>query len=236
MIYGDNLYYDTQSIFEIVELINHDMEQESGYIFYHALDASVSNGKDGIPHIEWALINNETLKLAKIGEYTGSDQSFFKRFMAAHRTLFEGKLKESGMKKPQIEKAYERWYNRGLRSLPITDEEEVEIEVSGQKPRRDEIRRFELINKDHRKFWTIQKLVGGRARSFTVVFGRIPEGKRPIQLEKGRGQVQTKKFKTAAECNEAYEKLIEEKRKKGYRETLHTFAQSGPSIGADLDC
>lgn len=248
MKYGPNPHdYDTQSIFEIVELINHDMEDDFNVVFYHALDPSVSVDKNHLPHIEWAMINNETLKLAKIGEYKADDVSFFKRFMKAHRELFEGKLKEAGMKKPQLDKFYERWYNKGLRHFPDVLSEDGSVLVGKKVPRstprtnsanprtgaRDEVRRFELVNKKHRKFWTIQKLAGGRARTFTVVFGRIPEGPRPFQLEYGRGQVQTKTFKTAAACNEAYEKLLEEKRKKGYRETLHTFVHRGPPAVAD---
>lgn len=236
MIYNDGHDYDTQSIFETVELINHDMEDDFNVVFYHSLDASVSVGKDHIPHIEWAMINNETLKLAKIGEYKNNDVSFFKRFMKAHRELFEGKLKKAGMKKPQLDKFYERWYNKGLRHFPdVLDEEDGSVLVSGATRNfRDEIRRFELINQKHRKFWTIQKQEGARVRSFTVVFGRIPEGKRLPQLEYGRGQVQTKTFKTAAECRDAYEKLIQDKRKKGYRQTLHTFVNRGPGIVGEV--
>jgi len=230
--------YQPQNIFETVELVNQDMEDESGIVFYHSLDASVSTDKAGIPHIEWALLDNETQKLAKIGEYKGDDVSFMKRFLAAHRVLFEGKLKKDGLKKPRIEQEYKRWHNRAMRSVAGPSELdllEAQVDLLDNKfgtqdevgrNTRHEIRRFELINKAHRKYWTIQKLVGGRARSFVVCFGRIPEGKRPPQLEKDRGQVQTKTFKTSAACNEAYENLIFEKLKKGYQETLHTFANS----------
>jgi predicted DNA-binding WGR domain protein len=391
--------YDTHSIFETVELTNQDMEDESGIVFYHALDASVTVDKKGLPHVEWKLLDNETMKLATIGEYTGDDVSFMKRFLAAHRTLFEGKLKKEGLKKPRIEEEYKRWHNRAMRSvagpseldlleaqvdkldeqvgakpgykvrvvqpgetlpkeewsnpptaaqlkswkerlkknpIPATFQEtiwlskvgteaeqkktkyllskfwtlrmdgkkysttsgkigtkgvrlvrtfktpnqmmisamrlvdkkklagyherlrkmmidpyeitppspshlkklnaliQLESDVDafesthgvGARQKRFEIQRFELINKKSRKFWTIQKLVGGRARSFTVCFGRIPEGPRLPQLERDRGQVQTKTFKSASACNEAYEKLVEEKQKKGYKETGHLFTET----------
>src|SRR5947209_2571721 len=54
------------------------------------------------------------------------------------------------------------------------------------------------------KFWTIDV----EGKSFTVEFGRMGTA----------GQTQTKKFKSAAEAEQACAKLIAEKLKKGYQE------------------
>ncbi len=64
--------------------------------------------------------------------------------------------------------------------------------------------RYELSDGSSNKFWDIT-LTGSK---FTVTFGKIGTN----------GQTQLKEFKTDSEAQVAYEKLIAEKTKKGYRE------------------
>jgi predicted DNA-binding WGR domain protein len=71
--------------------------------------------------------------------------------------------------------------------------------VGDQIPRRE----YQLVEGKSAKFWAIE-LDGPR---YTVQFGRIGTA----------GQTQTKEFKTPAEAQKAYAKLVQEKVKKGYQ-------------------
>ncbi len=73
-------------------------------------------------------------------------------------------------------------------------------------------RRFEFTDAKSHKFWSI-RLVGN---THTVQFGRIGTG----------DQSQTKEFSTEAEAQRSYEKLIDEKLRKGYVEVM---GEKGPS-------
>jgi len=49
---------EQDSIFEIVELVNNEMEAESGFQFPHALDCVVEVDEDGAATLTWRLVNN----------------------------------------------------------------------------------------------------------------------------------------------------------------------------------
>jgi uncharacterized protein (TIGR02996 family) len=67
------------------------------------------------------------------------------------------------------------------------------------------MRTFELHRPNSHKFWTIEF----RGRSFTVSFGKVGTS----------GQTRTKSFASKAEAQEAADKLLREKTRKGYVET-----------------
>jgi predicted DNA-binding WGR domain protein len=74
------------------------------------------------------------------------------------------------------------------------------------RPRAIEIRKFDLINNEHEKFWEITRY----SDRYIVCFGRIGT----------HGQCKKKMFKTPEETRAAYQKIIREKFDKGYRETF----------------
>jgi predicted DNA-binding WGR domain protein len=84
--------------------------------------------------------------------------------------------------------------------FPVKDyDPDIGIVAGGRIPRRE----YQLVEGSAKKFWAIE-LDG---TTHTVQFGRIGTA----------GQTQTKKFKTPEEAQKAYEKLVPEKAKKGYR-------------------
>ncbi len=98
----------------------------------------------------------------------------------------------------------------------------VGIVPGGRIPRRE----YQLVEGTSRKFWAIE-LEGA---THTVQFGRIGTA----------GQTQTKEFKSLEEAQKAYEKLVHEKVKKGYRRVTEAEAtpaakasrKTGPVVGA----
>jgi predicted DNA-binding WGR domain protein len=86
---------------------------------------------------------------------------------------------------------------------------DVGIVLGGRIPRRE----YQLVEGTSRKFWAIE-LEGA---THTVQFGRIGTA----------GQTQTKEFKSLEEAQKAYEKLVHEKVKKGYRRV--TEAEATPA-------
>jgi predicted DNA-binding WGR domain protein len=83
--------------------------------------------------------------------------------------------------------------------LPVRDYD-AHIGIVGERiPRRE----YQFVEGSSQKFWAIE-LDGTK---HTIQFGRIGTA----------GQTQSKEFKTAAEARKAYEKLVHEKIKKGYR-------------------
>jgi predicted DNA-binding WGR domain protein len=85
-------------------------------------------------------------------------------------------------------------------SFPVRNyDADVGIVLGGRIPRRE----FQQVEGTSNKFWAIE-LDG---TTHTVQFGRVGTA----------GQTQTKAFKTPEEAQKAYEKLVHEKVKKGYR-------------------
>ncbi len=78
------------------------------------------------------------------------------------------------------------------------DEDDDDDETSSDK------RRFEFVDDKSNKYWEIQL----HGKSFTVCWGRIGTA----------GQTQTKDFATDDKAQHEYQKLIDEKLKKGYEE------------------
>lgn len=74
----------------------------------------------------------------------------------------------------------------------------------GGAPESSDKRRFEFVDGKSNKYWEIQL----HRTSFTVSWGRIGTA----------GQTQTKDFPTEGKAQHEYEKLVEEKLKKGYEE------------------
>jgi predicted DNA-binding WGR domain protein len=84
--------------------------------------------------------------------------------------------------------------------FPVKDyDAKVGIASGGDVPRRE----YQFVEGTSKKFWAIE-LAG---TTYTVQFGRIGTA----------GQTQTKEFKTPEEARKAYEKLVQEKVKKGYQ-------------------
>ncbi len=106
------------SIFEILELANHDMEHESGLEFPHSWDAVVTIDRQGNPHIAWSLVNNSTGELYPIGAYGGrvaaDDNNFTDRFFQAHQAAFGDIVESEGL---DLQEEYERWENKAQRML-----------------------------------------------------------------------------------------------------------------------
>jgi predicted DNA-binding WGR domain protein len=91
--------------------------------------------------------------------------------------------------------------------FPIKDyDANLGIVLGGRIPRCE----YQLVEGTAEKFWAIE-LDG---TTHTVQFGRIGTA----------GQTQTKEFKTPEEAQKAYEKLVHEKIKKGYRRVTETAA------------
>jgi predicted DNA-binding WGR domain protein len=219
--------YDVHNIFESIVLANQDMESESGLSFPISFSCDVVVKKNGIPYMTWALQSGKAT--AALGSYSGDDVAFMKAFFIAHRTLFGSALRKAGYTKGDLEDEYLRWHNQAKRGVAGPSEEELlETQQKVGRATQDEIRRFQFIEGNSRKFWTIQRLASPAARTFIVCWGKIPADDEYLQVEHGRGQVQTKTFSKAAQCKVAWERLIRENHQKGYREVGHHFVHRGP--------
>jgi len=107
-------------ILELVEIVNNDMEAESGFEFPHSLDCTVTIDKAGQPHLSWALVNNMTRDVYGIGEYAGNDADFMRRFLEAHKEAFGAEIEDAV---PSVAEAYKRWHNRAMRSVSLPRED-----------------------------------------------------------------------------------------------------------------
>lgn len=85
-----------------------------------------------------------------------------------------------------------------------TDVVQMKTAPAAASPTSAEKRRFEFIDDKSRKYWEVQL----HGKGFTVVYGRIGTA----------GQTQTKDFPTEEKAQKEYEKLVDEKLKKGYEE------------------
>jgi predicted DNA-binding WGR domain protein len=97
---------------------------------------------------------------------------------------------------------------------PVVDfDADVGIVPTGHIPRRE----YQLVEGSSNKFWAIEL----DQATHTVQFGRIGTA----------GQTQTKTYKSPEEARKAYEKLVREKVKKGYRRAPDEAAPPPPKKG-----